>query len=366
MKKRIPVLAIMALCGGGAVGCGEDAVDAPDSGPQPGDTGSGHVDGDTENDTGGMVASCADVVSDGTMAITDDTNYAFSSTLSVEMTTLKDATDLVFDWSGITQDFFGKPVNPILDIDLVLLSLWHMTPVELIANMNRDNLPQDSMIAVITSYPQDNFTSRNLLGFDVLGNPLPEADLWKVFDTSNPDFEYPQTEYTFMAMAGTGTVAGKGARMIHFFNIDPNATETTLRFTDTSTTMDYTVDLKHAMPVPVPAGMPGLAIDWSAMTTNALGNSYDVFQITEAVVAHYPNYNLSQVEDRFLYLEEDAGGWWSAEVASGVSIDLSTLVDAGGSAFPGVDDTGVWLVALFCTVNCNNPAPWSITILQPC
>ena len=31
----------------------------------------------------------------------------------------------------------------------------------------------------------------------------------------------------------------------------------------------------------------------------------------------------------------------------------------------GIDSTGIWMAALFCG-NCNNPAPWSITILEPC
>ena len=52
-------------------------------------------------------------------------------------------------------------------------------------------------------------------------------------------------------------------------------------------------------------------------------------------------------------------------MTAGRTIDLSTLTDANGNAFPGIDDSGVWMAALFCG-KCNNPAPWSITILQPC
>ena len=50
---------------------------------------------------------------------------------------------------------------------------------------------------------------------------------------------------------------------------------------------------------------------------------------------------------------------------AGDSIDLSTLTDANGGPFPGIDCDGVWMAALFCGT-CNNPAPWSITVLQPC
>jgi hypothetical protein len=102
------------------------------------------------------------------------------------------------------------------------------------------------------------------------------------------------------------------------------------------------------------------------MTVNALGNEYVAAQITEAVVAHFATSTLTELEEQFLGLETLAQGWWSGEVASGASIDLSTLVDDAGGAFSGISATGTWIVALFCTSNCNLPAPWSITILEPC
>jgi hypothetical protein len=101
------------------------------------------------------------------------------------------------------------------------------------------------------------------------------------------------------------------------------------------------------------------------MTKNALGNLYDYSEITLAAVAHYKTETLPQLQQDFLNLEDIADGWWSGPVVAGASIDLSGLVDADAAAFPGIDGTGVWMAALFCG-NCNNPAPWSITILQPC
>ena len=130
--------------------------------------------------------------------------------------------------------------------------------------------------------------------------------------------------------------------------------------------MDWEAHLANAKPFLVPAGQPGLSIEWGNMTTNAIGNPYDKSQITEAVVAHYASLTLTDLEEQFLYLEERADGWWSGEVVSGSTMDLSTLTDKNGATFPGIDSSGVWLVALFCTANCNNPAPWSITVLKPC
>ena len=299
--------------------------------------------------------------------ILDDSNYAFTSSLTVEMATLKDATDLTFGWSGLTRDFFGKPVDPAADIDLVLISLWDQTPDQLKESLERDDLERSASEGAIMTYPDGSYTSQNLLSFGVLGNPLPdENEIWSRFDTQNPEFDYPQDRHTFLLMASTGTTPGRGARMLALFNLDKSSTRTELDLTNDSTLLDYTVDLERAVPVPVPTGQPSLTIDWNGMQTNALGNEFLPTQITEAVVAHFDASSLPELEAHFLDLRELADGWWSGAVVSGTSIDLGTLADSSGATFPGIDGTGTWLVALFCTAGCNNPAPWSITILSAC
>jgi hypothetical protein len=298
--------------------------------------------------------------------ITDDTNYTLSDAFTIEKTTLKDATDLSFDWSALTVDYFGKAVAPASDIAQVLISLWNLTPAELADALKKDDLPLSTNIGVISTFPDGTYTAKNLLGFDLLGQPLPTDELWMRFDTSNPGFQYPQAFYTFMLSAASGTVVGKGTRMLSLFTIDPAATQTSLALTNASTKLDYTVSLTKGRPVQVPAGMPSLTIDWSQMTTNAIGNEYLYSQITLAAVAHYRGRTLGDLERQFLDLQDIADGWWSAPVIAGNSIDLGTLTDASGASFPGIDGDGIWMAALFCVDNCNNPAPWSITILQPC
>ena len=314
--------------------------------------------------TGGTGAGvCA---SDGEVFLTDATNYTFESSIDVQHTVLKDATDLTFDWSGLTKDLFGRPMDPAEDIDLVLISLWNMSPDELEQNLSSDNLPLSQNEGVLTTYPDGSYTSRNLLAFDLLMAPLPEEEVWLRFDTNHPDFAYPQAEYTFMLTANNGTALNQGARMIAFFNVDPSATQTELELSDQSATLAYTVDLDTAQPVRVPAGQPNVTLSWRDMTVNALGNEFRTTQINDVVVAHFPSSSLEDLESQFLQLESLADGWWTGEVAAGASIDLGTLEDANQGAFPGIDDTGIWMVGLFCTTNCNNPAPWLLTVLEPC
>jgi hypothetical protein len=308
-------------------------------------------------------AACADPTA--SIVITDDTNYSLSDSFAIQVATLKDNTDLVFDWSRLTTDFFGQPVNPPVDIDTVLIALWNLTPGQIEAALKVDNLPLGANAGVITTFPDGTYVSQDLLGFNELGNPLPADVLWARFDTADPNFQYPQDQFTFMLMASSGTTIGKGARAMALFTIDPSATQTELDLTNDSTKLAYTVDLTRARPVRAPAGVAPLTLDWSQMNVNAIGNPYVYSQITEVAVAHYATRSLSDLEQSFLSLEEIADGWWSGPVLAGSSVDLSGLVDANNAAFTGIDSSGIWMAALFCT-NCNNPAPWSITILEPC
>jgi len=299
------------------------------------------------------------------VVITDPTNYTLTDSFVLQHVVLKDYDDLVFDWSQLTVDFFGQHINPATDVNTVSISLWNLTPSDIEHALKVDNLPLGSNSGVITTYPDGTYTHMDLLGFNELMQPLPVDQLWSRFNTATPNYQYPQDQYTFLLMAQSGTDLGRKPHGIALFNIDPGSTVTELDLTNDSTKLTYSVDLEHAQPMLVPAGVPRLTVDWSQMTTNCLGNPYPYSQITEVAVAHYTSKTLPELQQDFLNLENIADGWWSGAPPPGPTIDLSTLTDASGAAFPGIDGTGVWMAALFCG-NCNNPAPWSITILQPC
>ncbi|MBN1609552.1 MAG: hypothetical protein JW940_23170 [Polyangiaceae bacterium] len=333
-----------------------------------GESGAGiHAAGAGGGDATGSGGAGGECRSDGRIVITDDSNYSLQSVLSIQTTAVKDGENLTFDWSDVTQDFFGRPIDPVKDIDLVAVSLWGMTVEELAGSLNRDHLPVYNNLGALFAYPKDDFTSVNLLEMGAVGGfEVPQEEVWSRFDMSTPNYQYPPETHTFMMTASSGTNPTRDVRMIGLFKLDPTSTNTTVALSNTSTTMEYSVALADVPPIAVPAATRALTVDWSRMTVNALGNPFDATQITEAVVAHYADYTPVELEEHFLYLREEATAWYSAEVLAGNSVDLGTLTDADGTRFAGIDGTGVWVVALFCTANCNNAAPWSITILRPC
>ena len=325
--------------------------------------GGGGADGGVSTPPPIASAACKD--STAPITITDPTNYTLSDSFSIKTYTLKDNSDLVFDWSALNTDFFGKSMSPTADVDLIMVALWRLTPSQIEEDLKVDNIPLSANAGVITALPDGSHTSVDLSQFTLLGQSIPTDLIPMYFDTRTPNYQYPQNEYTFMMMAATGTTPGKGARGIALFHIDPAASDSTLRMTNDSTKLSYSVSLRGAAPVEVPTGKAQLTLDWSQMKVNMLGNPYVPSQITRAAVAHFKSATLDQLEAKFLDLETTADAWYATTSIAGSSVDLSTLASAQGGAFPGIDDTGVWMTALFCD-NCNNPAPWSITILQPC
>ncbi len=316
------------------------------------------------------MASCNNAVTGGTIYLTDATNYTFDSNITVQDTTVKSPADITFDWGSLTTDIFGEPLNPATDIDMVLVGLFGMTHDVLAENIRKDNLPISDNKGAIAFYRPEGipYTSQTLYNFTTPdGSTMTAEDFARYFDASAPDYSYPQDTHTFVFVAASGTSIGKNSRMLGFFHLDPASQGMSVALNDNSMKLDFTTNLAQIMPVPVAAGTGAFTASWQYMTNNALKNEFVLTQITEVMIGHYANMTRPQLDAQFLNLREIATDTWSREVKAGVSIDLSTLLnDVTGAPFTGVDNTGVWIMALFCTKNCTNPAPWSITILQAC
>ena len=301
-----------------------------------------------------------------TLYIEDPSNYSYTNTLTLAHSTVKDRTNLTFGWGQITKDFLGHPVDPAQDIDKLLVTLWQLTPAQIADALRQDSLSLSYNAGALEHLSQGTVTSIDLYSLSVVGGDVPEPEtLWSFFDTQSPGYEFPQDTHTFLVMAQTGTIAGKNTRMLHTFTLDPSAAETNIELTDASTSLEFTVDLERAQEQQLPLGTADLEFDWSQMTTNSLGNEFNGLQINEAVVAHF-SLTRPELEENFLNLREIHDAWYSTTSIAGTSVDLSTLTDDAGAAFPGISAGGLWMVALFCTEDCNSPAPWSITFLEGC
>ena len=98
---------------------------------------------------------------------------------------------------------------------------------------------------------------------------------------------------------------------------------------------------------------------------NAFGNPWTQRSVDEVMIGHY-SLTRAELTAQFLGLENIADELYRGPVVAGATVDLTTLIDeTTGALFAGIDGTGTWILALNCK-ECSNPAPWFLTILEPC
>jgi hypothetical protein len=306
----------------------------------------------------------------GTISADDANDYAFSSSLMLHPVKVKSMSDLTVDWGGVTKDFLGQPVNPSTDLNAIFLLSVGLPAATFEMQLNDDTFQSSSILipGPPPSYiPQAGETSKSLVGNFVTGaGYVMQSDLDTYLDAGM----YTPSNTTFAFGAQTGTTVGAGdskIRMLQSFELDPSSSNTKVTMTNSSTTLTYTANLHQLHPTGVPSGAANLTLDWSTLQHNALGTaltSSNRINIDHAIVGHYTQ-SVSSLESDFLNLQGDADKLYQADIGSGTVVDFSMLQDASGNKFSGIDSSGTWLVALLCTTNCRNPAPWYLTILTP-
>jgi len=287
-------------------------------------------------------------------------NYAFSSTITLPPVSVMPDTELTFNWGTVTKDLLGHPLSPTTDVDMVELGLWELTQAELEMKLNADQLKQSDLAVIANQETAKTLTSTTLFSFTSAGTPLTPEQILPYVNVAN----YPPDLHTYTVMIATGTALGQGTRLLQAFRLDPASTNTTVNLTDASVNLVWSADLGALTSPEVHAATPGITIDWAGMTVNAMGYPFKPTDITEVLVGHYDE-TPEELEAKFLDLELIDEDMWRAEVPSGTSINLSTLTNETGTAFPGISATGTWVVGLVCG-ECANPAPWYLTILKPC
>jgi len=291
----------------------------------------------------------------------ESNDYAFSSTITLSPVKVAPMSNLTFDWSGLTMDFLGHPVNPATDLDTAIMMIWALPRGEFEADLNADALyTADLVVSPPLNLPLAGETSGQLHNFLINGTGLSPAMFNDYFDATL----YPPATATFIIAVQTGLDLGRGIRMLQAFDLDPSSTNTNVTLTNDSTKLTYVANLHNLTITGVPGGTPALTLDWSQMTTNALGAEFKEGYVTSAVVGHYTQ-TPAELEASFLDLDRIASATYRADILAGSVLDFTMLRDENGAAFPGIDDNGTWLVGLICG-NCRNPAPWYMTILKTC
>lgn len=338
-----------------ASGCGGESIsregDHGTSGTSAG-TGSGGVGAASGS---GGATECTDSV-----VARAANNYSLSTRLAFSPIGVQPNQELHFRWNGVTKDLLGHSLDPASSIDAVHVAMWNLTPEELAAKLEKDDLRADDLSFILTVFTEKKLTEAGLFEFTSAGTPLDPETILPFFDAE----AYPPSEQTYTLMIASSETLGRGTRMIQAFRLNPASTNTLVEMTDASTRVEYSVDLRSHERTLIPLGTGDISIDWEDMTTTARGETFVPTAITRVVVARYDE-SVAELEERFLDLELISEDMWQADVSSGTTLAFSSLRNDAGQPFAGIDGTGTWLVALVCG-ECLNPAPWYLSVLSPC
>jgi hypothetical protein len=283
-------------------------------------------------------------------------DYALSTTFGFELTHVAPNVALTFDWSGVTEDFLGRPLDPKTDISYVDVSMVNDRGAA-------PRLAADFMTlstSTVDWLALDTMGKRTHAGSDELEPqntpPLPN-DVLSIFDgVAFGGFPY------LVSIASTSD-AGRETRMFAPFIFDSASENRSVVMTSHATTLAYAADLSVLTPARVQPHEPHLALDVSQLATDVYGRSFPT-TLAEVRISEHSTPRGDLARD-VMDLDAVADHVWRAPVGADTSIDLSTLADEDGQAFPGIDPTDpTWLLALYA--GDAVPAPVFLTALEPC
>lgn len=293
---------------------------------------------DKTSDTGAAVTVC-----DGACMMEDANNFSYATELDLGVIELQEYSDFTIDWSELTTDLQGHPVDP-LDIDQVRVVIFPTLSKEEIAiGLSSDTL-QQSDVGGYFICSSEGRTSCVISEFGLLGS-IPGLD----------DY-FSEGSGSWLFALGTD---GEDGSRIAFFGEPLTASDNlTASVTDDISDLTIDVDLHSLSPLGLAAGETP-TLDWSGTTVDGLGNELFHEKVDLLEVGQY-DLTVTEVEDNFFDLRTLATSTWTMDIEGETSADLALL--EGDVPFTGVDAEGTWLAVWWCT-SCENPVPKIITRL---
>lgn len=291
-----------------------------------------------------MIAALLLLACGAETALSDAQNYTFTSRLEAELVEVAAGQDIRVDWSALDRDLLGRSMDPTREVHGLTILVIQRAPAEVLEGLVNDSLQQIDVLGVAEAVPDAGATALPLSAFGYGGSPvLPESYL-------------VPGRGTWVVSASTEGVPG--ARMLSLFEPVDDGGDDVLAISPTSSTLDWTVDLRSAEP----ASLAGDRVSWAGITTDMRGMPLRLNTIDGVELAAFEE-DLPTLERRFPELDSLAVSRFVAPVQDAVSVELSALVDAEGRAFSGVSPHHTWLLALTCST-CENPAPPFLAVVQ--
>lgn len=281
----------------------------------------------------------------------DTNNYSYAADFESTPIEIPVATDLTVDWSALTTDIRERPVDDPSSIDqLSLLNI--KSPVEdVFTKIATNDLGQEDAQDIYL-FVNDGQTSCSLSDFAVTGINIDLALL-----AENPDETW---------LLSLMNLPDGRTDILSTLVLLPTSTAapSTLSFTDgVSNLTNLAVDLHSAPAIETREGIGPYTLDWSAVTVDTFGHTFDPLLADELIIGHYGTEDLAEIEGReFLQLDSVADELYRLDVFGVTGEALDGAVDADGNAFAGFTADGTWLVGIVCTT-CATPVPLILSVV---
>lgn len=287
----------------------------------------------------------------GGASLLEDTDSARVE-VSVEVDELEVAAgvDVLLDWSGLSVDMWGRPLEPLVDAQRA--SLYHFTISDLdevLDGLIHGTLPQSVLELQVGCASETASCYLSEFAF-MMGH---EVDVVERFEEGDGIW--------LLAIE-----SNDGSEDLAYLSLVPvEGHELDLaRVTDDSSVQHLDTDLR-ALPLVTVARDGVMMVDWGELSTDCLGDPMDPRLIDRVVAARVPDEALDDPEPVLLALHEVALELWRAQVPnSASSFPLAELEDVttGQRGFAGPDGPDAWLLLLACTT-CGDAYPRFVTQL---
>ncbi len=282
----------------------------------------------------------------GAAALTDATNYDYSLDIMIQEIMFTPSAEGVIDWTALTRDLQGFPVDPAVDVTVLDL-VWFrdLTHAQVEEAIVTGSLVQASVGLLGRGQPAPGTTTMPFGALDVYGTPF------------LPTQYFPEPGGSWLLRVTTAT---NESAMLAF--LVPTEGERTVYVHNESARLDFAADLRSLAPV----RLDGITkVGWKSLTQDGRGAPIDPLLLQELSLARYDNRTPEELEVRFFELESLADATYTLNVYGDDVADLADTVDSSGAAFPGFGDTeSTWILALRCIL-CSTPAPSYLTLIDP-
>ncbi len=286
------------------------------------------------------------------LSLHDENNYHFSVALDLSTAPAAAGTNVSVDWSGFTQDFRGRPVDPA-DLDRVTVASFQLDHATLLERIGSNSV----LMADVGVYYQVDTVGATTAQFDqfaILGNAFP-------FETEFVEGFAPTWLMTLWKKNELGVLEIASSQFLDPVPGGP----ATLAWGNEVANLTFEPDLTQPV-VCAAANSPPYSLDWSGVQTDVNGAPFDDLTATSLRISHLPSADLAEVAGQLLQLDLIADQTYYADVYATRRLeDLSTAVTLDGQAFPGFSSSGTWLVDFSCTLlECFSPAPVLLVVVQ--